>query len=657
MSKATKKTSPAIAKTSASAEPETKIVQVQPGRLPLRITDTSLRDAHQSLWATRLRTSDIMEIIDVVDSVGFYSLECWGGATFDVCMRFLRENPWERLRQIKSHAKKTPLQMLLRGQNILGYRNYPDDLLERFVALAVKNGVDIFRTFDALNDNRNLEQSIKFIKRFGAHAQGTICYTISPVHTVDEYVRIAKEQEQMGIDSLCIKDMAGILSPIAAYNLVKALSKKISVPIQVHSHATSGMAVSSYVEAVEAGAGAIDCAISSMAGFSSQPPVETMLSIFAETNFNAELDRDALKKMNTFFMGLRPSREPSHSMPMVIDPDILEHNIPGGMISNLRSQLAQQGALDRLDEVLKELPLVRADMGYPPLVTPTSQIVGVQAVLNVLSGKRYEMVTQETRDYVRGLYGKSPAPIDEKIKKQILGKEKPITCRPADMLKPGLPGCVDSVDPALIKSEEDILSFCLFPEPALAYFKWRETPTGERPPIPADEEMKKKPAVESAPARPIMAPSDYVAIEGLMATVKQLGISELTIRRSDVAFSLRGDGSSSSPAQAAPLADAPLAAAPAVGKEAPAAAVVPDKNYATIDAPLTGNFYRSSGLNKPNFVEEGGMLKGGEPICIIEAMKLFNQIKVEKPCKVIKFLVMHGGVVQKGTPLAQVEYL
>ena len=654
MNKATKKTAAKTAKAPASVQEVKPVAEKKAERIPVRITDTSLRDAHQSLWATRLRTSDIMEIIDVVDSAGFYSLECWGGATFDVCMRFLRENPWERLRQIKSHAKKTPLQMLIRGQNILGYRNYPDDVLERFVALAVKNGVDIFRTFDALNDNRNLEQSIKFIKRYGAHAQGTICYTISPVHTVKEYVRIAREQEQMGIDSLCIKDMAGILSPIAAQELVKALAESVKVPIQVHSHATSGMAVASYLEAVKAGAGAIDCAISAMAGFSSQPPVETMLAIFAETPYRAELDVDALKKMNRYFIGLRPTREPSHSMPLVIDPDILEHNIPGGMISNLRSQLAQQGALDRLDEVLKELPIVRADMGYPPLVTPTSQIVGVQAVLNVLAGKRYEMVTQETRDYVRGLYGQSPAPISEALKKQILGKDKPMTCRPADMLKPGLPGCVDSVSPALIKSEEDILSFCLFPEPALAYFKWRDLPAAERPSIPADDEIKAKDkTAEAAPARPIMAPSDYTAIEGLMATVKQLGISELTIRRSDVAFSLKGD--STGAASAAPVADVPLSAAPAAAP-APAVAAAPDKSYPTINAPLTGTFYRSNGLNHPNFVEEGGALKGGEPLCIIEAMKLFNQIKAEKPCRVVKFLVSHGSVVQKGTPMAQVEY-
>jgi oxaloacetate decarboxylase alpha subunit len=381
-------------------------------RLPLRITDTTLRDAHQSLWATRMRTADMLGILDTMDNAGFYSLEVWGGATFDVCLRFLRENPWERLREIKARCKKTPLQMLLRGQNILGYQNYSDDLLERFIALACENGIDIFRIFDALNDNRNLEHAIKTVKKLERHAQGTICYTISPVHTVKEFVRIAKEQVEMGIDSLCIKDMAGILSPISAERLITALKRQIQVPIQVHSHATSGMATATYVEAVRAGAEAIDCAISVMAGFSSQPPVETMMAIFDETSYHANLDIEALRKICKYFLDLAPSRRPSHHPDNVIDPEILVHHIPGGMISNLRSQLQQQNALDKLDEVLAELPRVRADLGYPPLVTPTSQIVGVQAVMNVLAGERYAMVPQETKNYVQGQYGQSPAPIN-----------------------------------------------------------------------------------------------------------------------------------------------------------------------------------------------------------------------------------------------------
>ena len=635
-------------------------------RMPLRITDTCLRDAHQSLWATRLRTSDIMEIIDTMDNAGFYSLECWGGATFDVCMRFLCEDPWERLRLIKSRAKRTFLQMLLRGQNILGYKNYPDDILERFIALSVKNGIDIFRTFDALNDNRNLEMSIKYIKKYGAHAQGTICYTISPAHTVESFVKVAKEQEQMGIDSLCIKDMAGILSPPAATKLVEALVLNIGVPIQIHCHATSGMAVASYTAGVVAGAGAIDCAISSMAGFSSQPPVETMVAIVSGTKHHTTLDMDALRKINRFFAGLRPIREPEHKMEEIIDPEILLHNTPGGMISNLRSQLAQQGALEKLDDVLNELPSVKADMGYPPLVTPTSQIMGVQSVLNVLAEKRYEMVTQETRDYVKGLYGRPPAPINSAVRDKILGDEKAITVRPADLLPPGLPHAVDGVDPALIKSEEDIISFSLFPEPALAYFKWRDTPAADRPQIPADAELEKrrKPKEKAPePARPIMAPSDYPALESLMSTVRQLGITELTIRRSDVALTLKNDASGIS--SASPMADTP---ATGIGKalskasvsepaDKPAQADRPASGLPTVNAPLTGTFYRNNKLNQPNLVEEGGTLKGGEPICVIEAMKLFNEIKVERPCKVVRFLVDHGKPVQKGIPITEIMHI
>ncbi|MBR1836020.1 MAG: pyruvate carboxylase subunit B, partial [Kiritimatiellae bacterium] len=531
-------------------------------RVPLRITDTTLRDAPQSLWATRIRTKDILEIIDTIDSAGYYSLECWGGATFDVCLRFLRENPWERLREIKAHAKNTPLQMLIRGQNVLGYHNYPDDLLERFVALAAGNGIDIFRTFDALNDNRNIEKSVAFIKKYGAHAQGTICYTVSPVHTIEEFVRIAKEQEQMGVDSICIKDMAGILAPLDARRLVSALCKEISIPIQIHSHATSGMATATYLAAALAGAGAVDCAVSAMAGFSSQPPVETVAAIFADSAVAPSLDMEKVSEINRFFKGLRPLREPAHRMHDIIDPGILEHKIPGGMISNLRSQLSQQGALDRIGEVMAEVPRVRADLGYPPLVTPTSQIVGVQAVLNVLAGKRYGMVAEETKNYVRGLYGRPPAPIDSALSKKILGREKPLSGRPADALPPMLPHAVDAVEPSLIKSEEDILSYCLFPEPALSYFQWRAMPPAARPPIPADEEEKKRKADAAPvalPAKPLMAPQDYPALEGLLATVKNLGIEELVIRRGDTCVSLRESAGAPAAAQvpAAPQAPAP----------------------------------------------------------------------------------------------------
>ena len=637
-------------------------------RIPLRITDTTLRDAHQSLWATRMRTKDILGIIDVIENAGFYSLEVWGGATFDVALRFLRENPWERLRQIKAKTPKTPLQMLLRGQNVLGYKNYPDDLLDRFVDLACLNGIDIFRIFDALNDTRNLEHAIKAVKRNGAHAQGTLCYTISPVHTVEKYVATAKEMVAMGIDSLVIKDMAGILSPISAERLVSALVREIKLPIQLHSHATSGMATATYVEGVRAGAGAIDCAISVMSGFSSQPPVETMLAIFDETDYHPNLDIDALRTICKYFTKLAPERKLSHQPTNVIDPEILIHHIPGGMISNLRSQLEQQDALDRIDEVLAEVPKTRADMGYPPLVTPTSQIVGVQAVLNVLAGERYSMVTQETKQYVRGFYGRSPAPINPKVYKKILGKEKPITGRPADMLSPALPEATMDVDPALIANEEDIISYCLFPEVALDYFRWRSLPLEDRPSPPADLERRKEaapeepPAAAPAPARPFLSDTDYREINGLLGKVNELGFSEITIRRDDIHLCLKAEGMAvgSAPAPAAPAPGKAKAAKPAAPAAAPAEPAPQPKaeevtKGPTIDSPLTGTFYLTTGPGKPQLSEVGQEVKAGEPVCIVEAMKLFNQIKAPANCKIVKFLVEHGAAVKKGQPLVVIE--
>ncbi len=617
-------------------------------RIPLRITDTTLRDAHQSLWATRMRTEDIIKIIDTIDSAGYYSLEVWGGATFDVCLRFLKENPWERLRQIKAKAKKTPLQMLLRGQNILGYKHYSDDLLDHFVGLACDNGIDIFRIFDALNDTRNLEYAIKSVKAHGGHAQGTLSYTISPVHTVKEYVRIAKEQVAMGIDSLAIKDMAGILSPISSEKLISALAKEINVPIQMHCHTTSGMATATYVEGVRAGAGAIDCAISVMSGFSSLPPVETMLSIFDETTYHANLDIEALRKICKYFTSLAPKRQLSHHPTNTIDPEILVHHIPGGMISNLRSQLEQQGALDRLNEVLEELPRVRADLGYPPLVTPTSQIVGVQAAMNVLSGERYSMVPQETKSYVKGLYGKSPAPIDPKISKLILGDEKPITGRPADLLEPMLPKATHGIDANLIKNEEDIISYCLFPEQAIEYFKWRNMPEKDRPPIPAD--LEKNTAAPEQPA-PYLTPEDSTELTNLLDKISQLGISELIIRKDNKDIQLKPSGAESKPSDNKQTAQPAKKETSAPSEKKPAA----QHDGPTINAPLNGTFYSSAGPGKPKFVNEGDTVKTGDPVCIVEAMKLFNQIKAPFDCQIVKFLAEHGQAVEKNQALVAVK--
>ena len=659
-------------------------------KIPLRITDTTLRDAHQSLWATRMRTKDIMGIIDTVDQVGYYSLEVWGGATFDVCMRFLREDPWERLRLMKKAAKKTPLQMLLRGQNLVGYKNYADDVVDRFVELAHSNGVDIFRIFDALNDTRNLEAAIKAVKKHGAHAQGTLSYTISPVHTVEKYVQHAKDQVALGIDSLCIKDMAGILTPIAAENLVGALVEEVGIPIQLHCHATSGMGTATYVEAVRTGAGAIDCAISSMAGFTAQPPVEALAAIFDESHYSPNLDADAMAKVAKYFTKIAPKRRQNHDPLEVIDPGILQHQIPGGMISNFKSQLSAQGALDKLDEALEEVQLVRKDLGYPPLVTPTSQIVGTQAVMNVITGERYKAVPNEIKEYVRGMYGRTPAPIKKKFQKSIIGDEKPINYRPGDKIEPMLPSASDGLDPDLVEKDEDIISYIMHPEPAIAFFKWRKQPEDAKDPIPADlEEAANAPAesVSAAPAakstsasKPVLKASsspaemhpdqmlhieDYKGLGHIINQAAGISISELVIRKGDFSLGLSSTGSVSSAMNSAASASTEVKeinAAPAsvseesipteeeeVVEEEVSASV---EEYAnTVKAPLGGTFYKSSAPGKPELCKVGDILKKGDKVCIVEAMKLFNEIEAPEDCKITAILLSDGEAVEKDQPL------
>ena len=637
-------------------------------KIPLRITDTTLRDAHQSLWATRMRTVDIEKIIDVIDNVGYYSLECWGGATFDVCLRFLRENPWERLRLIKSKAKKTPLQMLLRGQNLVGYRNYADDVVDRFVALACENGMDIFRVFDALNDTRNIEAAVRAVKKHGGHAQGTLCYTISPVHTIKKFVEYAREQKQLGVDSICIKDMAGILSPIMAERLVSALVKELDIPIQLHCHASSGMAISTYVEGVRAGAGAIDCAIAAMSGTSSQPPVETLAAIFSETDYHADLNREAMYRVHRYFADLYPQRNTDTSLVFCIDPQILMHQIPGGMISNFRSQLSKQNALDKLDEALAEVTRVREDLGWPPLVTPTSQIVGTQAVMNVLAGERYKIVPNEVKDYFRGLYGRAPAKVNAELAKKILGDEKPITSRPGDTIPPMLPKATEGIDPKYIKNEEDIISYCILPEPSLEYFKWRDMPPGSRPETPADLEFKKLKAAEkqaSAPAEKkqagpsldqILHPEDYRGLGELLNKAGGLQLDELTFKKGDFSLSLRSDTTKipviprSEPAPAASQPEAK----PAPAQKAPPPAA-PAHSGLSVKAPLVGTFYSTSGPGKPRFVNVGDVVEAGGKVCIVEAMKLFNEIVAPVKCKVTAFLVEDGTMVEKDQPLVAIE--
>ncbi|MBP3337442.1 MAG: oxaloacetate decarboxylase subunit alpha [Clostridia bacterium] len=442
----------------------------------VKITETVLRDAHQSLIATRMPTDTMLPIVEKLDKIGYHSLEAWGGATFDSCLRFLNEDPWERLRKIRDKAKNTKLQMLFRGQNILGYKNYADDVVEYFVQKSIANGIDILRIFDALNDVRNLKCAIDACKKEKGHVQATVCYTISPVHNVESFVCLAKQLEEMGADSICIKDMAGLLLPYTAYELVKAMKETVKIPIQLHTHYTSGVASMTYLKAIEAGVDVVDCSISPLALGTSQPATEPMVATLQGTEFDTGLDINALTEIADYF---RPYREEYLKSGLLnpkmlgVDVNTLLYQVPGGMLSNLVSQLKQQGKEDKLEEVLKEVPEVRKDLGYPPLVTPTSQIVGTQAVLNVIMGERYKMVTKETKGIVKGEYGKTPVEIDPAFAKKIIGDDERITCRPADLIKPELDEMRSKMKEYL-EQDEDVLSYALFDNVAVNFFKQRQ---------------------------------------------------------------------------------------------------------------------------------------------------------------------------------------
>jgi pyruvate carboxylase subunit B len=439
----------------------------------VRITDTTLRDAHQSLIATRMRTRDMLPIAQKLDSVGFFSLEVWGGATFDTCIRFLNEDPWEKLVSLKQVIQDTPLQMLLRGQNLVGYRHYSDDVVIKFIEKAVENGIDIIRIFDAVNDIRNMEVSIKTAKRCGVHVQGTISYTTSPVHNTQVFVDFARELASLECDSICIKDMAGLITPHNAYELIRALKKEVGLPVDLHSHSTSGMALMSYMAACVADIDILDTALSPFAGGTSQPPTETVVAGLNGTKWDTGLDLSLLIEIREYFEEIKEKyRGILDPISETIDTRVLIYQIPGGMLSNLVSQLKEQNSMDRYEDVLNEMPRVRADLGYPPLVTPTSQIVGTQAVLNVLMGERYKVIPKEVKDYVRGMYGKPPASINEQIIEKVLGEEKQETCRPADLLEPELERITKEAEElGIVNKEEDILTYALYPQIAVKFLK------------------------------------------------------------------------------------------------------------------------------------------------------------------------------------------
>ena len=459
---------------------------------PVQITETVLRDAHQSLIATRMTTDEMVPIIEKMDKIGFRAVECWGGATFDAALRFLKEDPWIRLRKFKDGFKNTKLQMLFRGQNILGYKPYPDDVVEYFVQKSIANGIDVIRIFDCLNDLRNLETAVRATKKEGGEAQIALSYTLGKAYTLDYWVEKAKAIEDMGADSICIKDMAGLLLPYAATELVTALKENSDLPIELHTHYTSGEASMAYMKAVEAGVDILDCAMSPFALGTSQPATEVLVAAFKGPEYDTRLDLDALAEIADYF---RPIREKylenglMNPKNMGVNIKTLQYQVPGGMLSNLTSQLAKMNAEDKFYEVLEEVPRVREDMGEPPLVTPSSQIVGTQAVMNVLTGGRYKVVPQETKDLFLGRYGKTTLQVNPEIQKQVIGDEEPITCRPADLLAPGLPEFEKAIEPYKMM-DEDVLTYALFPEVAVDYFKYRDAQNTGVDVTRADEENK-----------------------------------------------------------------------------------------------------------------------------------------------------------------------
>lgn len=596
---------------------------------PLAITDVILRDAHQSLLATRMRLDDMLPIAEKLDQVGFWAVESWGGATFDACIRYLGEDPWERIRKLKEAMPNTPQQMLFRGQNILGYRHYADDIVDRFVERAAVNGVDVFRVFDAMNDVRNLETAIKSVKKHEKHAQGTMSYTVSPVHTLDSWLNMAKQIEEMGADSLCIKDMAGLLAPYTAYELISNLKKTISIPVHMQCHATTGLSTATYIKAVEAGIDNLDTAISSMSLTYGHTPTETMVAMLEGTDRDTGLNISLLEEIASYFREIRAKYAKFEGSLKGIDSRILVAQVPGGMLTNLENQLREQKATDRMDEVLEEIPRVREDLGFIPLVTPTSQIVGTQSVLNVLGGERYKTITKETEGVLKGEYGATPAEVNKELQERVLAGSKPITCRPADLLEPEF----DSIKEDLlalskekgfeIKNEiDDTLSYALFPHTALKFFMNRDNPD----------------AFEPAPEKEVTSSKDDKAENNQN---KQSGVYtvEVDSRTYLVRVSEGGDISRFEAAKQQ-AAQTQQAAAP---QQAPAETAPVATGHA-IEAPLSGIVHKV-------FVKPGESVSQGDVLLVVEAMKMETEIKSDREGTVQAVHVSDGDAVESGDAL------
>lgn len=590
----------------------------------LGITDVVLRDAHQSLFATRLRLDDMLPIADKLDQVGFWSVESWGGATFDACIRYLGEDPWHRIRSLKAAMPNTPQQMLLRGQNLLGYRHYADDVVRKFVERASINGVDVFRVFDAMNDPRNLEVAIKSVLENDKHAQGTMAYTISPVHDLQMWLDMAKRIEDMGAHSLCIKDMAGLLKPYKAYELVKSLKQTIDIPIHMQSHATTGLSTATIMKCVEAGIDNVDTAISSMSMTYGHSATESVVSIFEDTDRDTGLNIELLEEIAAYFREIRKKYAKFEGSLRGVDSRILVAQVPGGMLTNMESQLREQNALDRMDEVLHEIPRVREDLGFIPLVTPTSQIVGTQAVINVLTGERYKSITEETQGILRGEYGSAPAPFNAELQKRVLNGEQAITCRPADLLEDEMDKLtaelVSLADQDNFKLEEgerqidDVLTFALFNQTAIKFLKNRGNPDAFEP-LPTAEATHSS----TTAARTAGAPETYtITVNGQQYVVE---VNE------------GGDISQIDSSQA-PQA-VPTAPQPAAGKGE------------VVKAPLSGNIWKI-------MVAQGQAVNEGDVLLILEAMKMETQIVAEHAGTVTAINVKPGDTVKVGDALVSI---
>lgn len=611
---------------------------------PIHITDTTLRDAHQSLWATRMEVGDMLPILPKMDSVGYWSLEVWGGATFDSCLRFLDENPWDRLRTIKKHCPQTPLQMLLRGQNLVGYRHYSDDIVRRFVAASKRNGIDIFRVFDALNDIRNVETAGQAIKEVGGHFEGAISYTISPVHTLDSYIEYAQQLKELGADTVCIKDMAGMLTPFRTEKMVRALKDEVGLPVHVHCHYIGGMAPMNYLKAAEAGADIIDTATVALAFGNSQPAVETVVAALKESPYDSGFDLDLLFEIAEYWDTLRERKHLKRGITTLLSIEVFSHQVPGGMMSNFLSQLELQNALDRLPDVLAEVPRVRAEVGYPPLVTPLSQIVGTQAVMNVLTGKRWSVIPQEMKDYVRGNYGKAPGPMNAEIVARVLGDDQPLApdVRPGSLVTTTYDEVAAEIGD-LAKTEEDVLMYALFPNEAHAY-------------LTAHREGAENAVFLMSEEIHTVREDDQVDVNQIRELIKAIETSEVTevvIEEGDSRVTVRKGGVSAAPAPAAAPVSAPAAAGaePLIATEPPARPA----SWKTVVAPMVGTFYAASAPGAAPFVAAGDTVAEGQTLCIVEAMKLMNEITAEESGVIREVAVDNGAAVEYGTVMFYYE--